>query len=38
MAFGILGAAAGNSIEIDDRDCVTVSYPNFWRDLASVTR
>jgi 3-phosphoshikimate 1-carboxyvinyltransferase len=38
MAFGILGAAAGNSIEIDDRDCVTVSYPNFWNDLASVTR
>jgi 3-phosphoshikimate 1-carboxyvinyltransferase len=38
MAFGILGAAAGNSIEIDDRDCVVVSYPNFWNDLASVTR
>ncbi len=38
MAFGILGAAAGNSIEIDDRDCVIVSYPNFWNDLASVTR
>jgi 3-phosphoshikimate 1-carboxyvinyltransferase len=38
MAFGILGAAAGNSIEIDDRDCVAVSYPNFWNDLASVTR
>jgi 3-phosphoshikimate 1-carboxyvinyltransferase len=36
MAFGILGAAAGNSIEIDDRDCVAVSYPNFWNDLASV--
>jgi 3-phosphoshikimate 1-carboxyvinyltransferase len=34
MAFGILGAAAGNSIEIDDPDCVTVSYPGFWRDLA----
>jgi 3-phosphoshikimate 1-carboxyvinyltransferase len=37
MAFGILGAAAGNSIEIDDRDCVAVSYPNFWNDLARVT-
>jgi 3-phosphoshikimate 1-carboxyvinyltransferase len=36
MAFGILGAAAGNAIEIDDRDCVTVSYPGFWRDLAAV--
>ena len=38
MAFGILGAATGNSIEIDDRDCVAVSYPGFWNDLASVTR
>jgi 3-phosphoshikimate 1-carboxyvinyltransferase len=38
MAFGVLGAAAGNSIEIDDRDCVAVSYPNFWNDLASVAR
>jgi 3-phosphoshikimate 1-carboxyvinyltransferase len=37
MAFGILGAAAGNSIEIDDPDCVTVSYPGFWRDLAQAT-
>jgi 3-phosphoshikimate 1-carboxyvinyltransferase len=39
MAFGILGAASGdNDIAIDDRDCVAVSYPNFWKDLASVTR
>jgi len=37
MAFGVLGAASGNSIEIDDRDCVGVSYPGFWRDLARVT-
>jgi 3-phosphoshikimate 1-carboxyvinyltransferase len=35
MAFGILGAAPGNSVEIDDRDCVTVSYPGFWNDLAA---
>ncbi len=34
MAFGILGAARGNEIEIDDRDCVAVSYPGFWDDLA----
>jgi 3-phosphoshikimate 1-carboxyvinyltransferase len=34
MAFGVLGAAQGNSIEIDDRDCVAVSYPGFWSDLA----
>jgi 3-phosphoshikimate 1-carboxyvinyltransferase len=37
MAFGVLGAADGNSIEIDDRDCVSVSYPGFWTDLARVT-
>ena len=37
MAFGVLGAASGNSIEIDDRDCVSVSYPGFWRDLAMVS-
>lgn len=36
MAFGILGAAGGNDIEIDDQDCVTVSYPGFWSDLARV--
>jgi 3-phosphoshikimate 1-carboxyvinyltransferase len=36
MGFGILGAASGNSIEIDDPDCVSVSYPGFWRDLAHV--
>lgn len=33
MAFGILGAATGNQIEIDDADCVSVSYPGFWTDL-----
>jgi 3-phosphoshikimate 1-carboxyvinyltransferase len=37
MAFGILGALPGNDIEIDDPDCVAVSYPAFWSDLASVT-
>jgi 3-phosphoshikimate 1-carboxyvinyltransferase len=37
MAFGILGALPGNDIEIDDRDCVAVSYPTFWSDLAAVT-
>ncbi|MDO8502183.1 MAG: 3-phosphoshikimate 1-carboxyvinyltransferase [Gemmatimonadaceae bacterium] len=33
MAFGILGALRGNAIEIDDRECVEVSYPGFWADL-----
>jgi 3-phosphoshikimate 1-carboxyvinyltransferase len=36
MAFGILGALPGNTIEIDDRDCVAVSYPGFWSDLDRV--
>lgn len=36
MAFGVLGATAGASITIDDPDCVSVSYPDFWRDLARV--
>ena len=31
----VLGAASGNAIEIDDRDCVAVSYPGFWADLAA---
>jgi 3-phosphoshikimate 1-carboxyvinyltransferase len=34
MAFGVLGALPGNDIEIDDPECVAVSYPDFWTDLA----
>jgi len=37
MAFGVLGALPGNEIAVDDPDCVTVSYPNFWTDLERVT-
>jgi 3-phosphoshikimate 1-carboxyvinyltransferase len=37
MAFGVLGALPGNEISIDDRECVAVSYPGFWSDLARVT-
>lgn len=37
MAFGILATLPGNEIAIDDRDCVAVSYPNFWSDLRRVT-
>ncbi len=33
MAFAVLGAACGGSIEIDDPECVSVSYPTFWSDL-----
>jgi 3-phosphoshikimate 1-carboxyvinyltransferase len=33
MAFGVLGELEGNVIEIDDPDCVAVSYPDFWATL-----
>ena len=33
MSFGVIGAVRDNSIDIDDRDCVSVSYPGFWREL-----
>jgi 3-phosphoshikimate 1-carboxyvinyltransferase len=36
MAFGILGASAQAELHIDDPDCVGVSYPGFWHDLANV--
>jgi 3-phosphoshikimate 1-carboxyvinyltransferase len=36
MAFGVLAALPGNAITIDDPECVAVSYPHFWRDLAAV--
>ena len=38
MAFGILGALPDNDIKIDNPDCVSVSYPGFWTDLARVTQ
>jgi 3-phosphoshikimate 1-carboxyvinyltransferase len=37
MAFGVLGAATGGEITVDDRACVAVSYPDFWSDLARAT-
>ncbi len=36
MAFGVLGASANCDIVVDDPECVGVSYPDFWRDLARV--
>jgi 3-phosphoshikimate 1-carboxyvinyltransferase len=36
MAFGVLGALSGDSITVDDPGCVSVSYPEFWKDLARV--
>jgi 3-phosphoshikimate 1-carboxyvinyltransferase len=38
MAFGVLAAGAAASVDIDDRDCVAVSYPGFWNMLDHVTR
>jgi 3-phosphoshikimate 1-carboxyvinyltransferase len=37
MSFGVLGAIGGNEIAIDDRDCVDVSFPGFWSELARLT-
>lgn len=38
MAFGILGASSDVALTIDDPDCVAVSYPGFWEELARVAR
>lgn len=37
MSFGVLSALPGNAIDIDDPDCVAVSYPGFWDDLRRST-
>lgn len=37
MAFGLLDALPGVEVEIDDPDCVAVSYPGFWVDLDRAT-
>jgi 3-phosphoshikimate 1-carboxyvinyltransferase len=37
MAFGVLGAIPGNEIVVDDPDCCTVSFPDFWARLAHAT-
>ena len=34
MAFGVLGVLSGGTITVDDPECVSVSYPGFWKDLA----
>jgi len=36
MAFGVLAALPGSDIRMDDRECVRVSYPEFWNDLERV--
>jgi 5-enolpyruvylshikimate-3-phosphate synthase len=37
MAFGVLGAAGSNEIEIDDRAAAGVSFPGFWELLDRLT-
>lgn len=38
MAFAIAAAAGvARSVELDDAECVSVSYPGFWDDLATVS-
>jgi 3-phosphoshikimate 1-carboxyvinyltransferase len=36
MAFGVIGWLDGNDIEVDDRDCVSISYPGFWSNLSAL--
>ncbi|HEX6511653.1 MAG TPA: 3-phosphoshikimate 1-carboxyvinyltransferase, partial [Chloroflexota bacterium] len=33
MAWAIAGLASREAIQIDDRECASVSYPSFWADL-----
>lgn len=36
MAFALAGLVAENPVELDDPDCVAVSYPDFFRHLEGV--
>ena len=37
IAFAIAGlSGVASAVEVDDPDCVAVSYPGFWSDLAAV--
>ncbi len=36
LSFGVLGAATGSEITIDDPSCVDVSFPGFWTTLAAL--
>ncbi|MSR36925.1 MAG: 3-phosphoshikimate 1-carboxyvinyltransferase [Gemmatimonadetes bacterium] len=37
MAFGVLGALPGNRIRVRGRECVDVSFPGFWEQLARLS-
>jgi 5-enolpyruvylshikimate-3-phosphate synthase len=30
-------AGVASAVELDDPDCVAISYPTFWTDLAEVS-
>jgi 3-phosphoshikimate 1-carboxyvinyltransferase len=37
IAFAVAAlAGVASAVELDDPDCVAVSYPVFWADLAAV--
>ena len=36
LSFGVLGAATGAEISVDDPACVHVSFPGFWQTLATM--
>ncbi len=38
MAFSVLGTVKGAKIALDDRRCVAVSYPSFFKDLKRALR
>ena len=36
MAFGVLGLLASGETTINDAECVSKSYPDFWDDLKAL--
>lgn len=38
MAFGALSVSPDCNLSIEERECVSVSYPGFWRDLERIAR
>jgi 3-phosphoshikimate 1-carboxyvinyltransferase len=38
MALAVAGLLAGGTTEIDDADCVAISYPGFWEQLDALCR
>ena len=38
MTFSILNLVSDNKISIIDKNCVDISYPNFYKDLQSISK